>query len=398
MTRKITFTVALTLNLIGLIPLDAAEIPAWLRNHVTAFIPNEEGELVAVWIESETFSDAELGKLLAFHHLQILGLNAPAVTNSGMNLVARFPELRFLGIEGTEVCGRDTIESLRVLEKLEEISFRRMNLSVELLDALPKLEALKSLELRECTVNKQAAACLGKLSTLSSFRLSLTDIADRELTFLTTLVNLEELYVSFHESDGDYISNLSNCMKLKVLKILHSPLTRHSLLSIGTLSTLEHLVLVRVGLDDAALESIGRVRGLVSLNVASNPKITNDGLSNIVKLQRLAELDVSNKQLSSSGVTHIVVMKNLKTLRLAFSGIGDADIEQLVRLDKLESLDLSHTQVTDKCVEHLAKMKKLRSVRLESVNMSETAIKALQRARPNLDVVFSQRIRPITDQ
>ncbi|XP_041460114.1 uncharacterized protein LOC121411442 isoform X2 [Lytechinus variegatus] len=115
---------------------------------------------------------------------------------------------------------------------------------------------------------------------------------------------------------------------------------------------------------------------LSSLNLASCPLITDQGLQHITSLKKLQHLNLSNnKSLTDKVFQTLQVFSSLSTLLLEGTSVTDAGIEAFVAVPppNLTNLSLNRTSVTDLAILFLARLSKLKNLGLE-----QTQVKSLE--------------------
>ena len=94
-----------------------------------------------------------------------------------------------------------------------------------------------------------------------------------------------------------------------------------------------------------------------------------------------------NDSTVSELVPHINAFDSLKQLTLQeYSSVTDDGLAELIRLDRLEQLNLQGPQFSDAGLEHLAKVKTLKSLTLERTSATQSGIDMLKRALPGCQV------------
>lgn len=116
-------------------------------------------------VNSPHVTDLTVELLLKFEHLTTLEMEAPIITEIGLQCLANLPNLRALKLSSCH-----TIADLRALAKLN----------------------LEELDLTDCGLVENWA-CLSSLHTLRKLDLSLNEISDKDLTGLCTLHVLRQL-------------------------------------------------------------------------------------------------------------------------------------------------------------------------------------------------------------
>jgi hypothetical protein len=114
-------------------------------------------------------------------------------------------------------------------------------------------------------------------------------------------------------------------------------------------------------MTDAALERLGRVDLLTSLNLAGSKRITDAGLRHLRDLPRLERLDLTGCSITDAGLE---VLRYLGQLRGFFlyhhPGVTDTGLANLSFCDQLERVDLMGTNSGDGTIQALAGKSKLR--------------------------------------
>lgn len=123
---------------------------------------------------------------------------------------------------------------------------------------------------------------------------------------------------------------------------------------------------------DAAAAAIARsCPAMVSLDLATCHALTDKGVADLAAgLSALTELDLTScEQLTDKSCAALAGVATLKTLSLGWSGVGDAGCEKLAAMSQLESLDLGGCEgVSDKGLEQLARLGDLKTLVLDDSN------------------------------
>ena len=98
-------------------------------------------------------------------------------------------------------------------------------------------------------------------------------------------------------------------------------------------------------IDDAILERlVDEIAGcpvLVSLNLAENRKVTDEGIASLTKLPRLTELNLSSCDITNRGLQSLRGLAHLRRLNLSYCNrLTDEGIKSLKSLNCLVYLDL----------------------------------------------------------
>jgi endonuclease YncB( thermonuclease family) len=133
----------------------------------------------------------------------------------------------------------------------------------------------------------------------------------------------------------------------------------------------------KVGDDDLArLKSFPNLR---SLDVPSNPKVTDAGLEHLVRLNRLVELNLNGTGVTAAGVVKLVKGRRMMD-RLEIAGVpfGDEDLAALRGLPYLRTLSLRATRITDAGLAQLRPFEGLRSLSLMSTGVGDAGLAHLE--------------------
>jgi len=106
-------------------------------------------------------------------------------------------------------------------------------------------------------------------------------------------------------------------------------------------------------LDDELLTTLGKVKGLVDLNLASTG-ISDSQLSKLKSLSNLMTLHLENTAITDAGLKQLGDMTYLHYLNLYGTAVTDAGLESLEDLQRLRKLYLWQTKTTPEGVAQLA--------------------------------------------
>lgn len=133
--------------------------------------------------------------------------------------------------------------------------------------------------------------------------------------------------------------------------------------AIKHLRPLEHLVLRRSGVTDAALEHLVGLKSLKRLDLGET-LITDNGLEAVGACTRLMELDLSKTNVRGEGLQHLRPCWKLTKLNLSGTPLQSEHLAHLAEFRNLVELDLSGAGVSDDAVQELQqKLKYCRIIR-----------------------------------
>ena len=228
---------------------------------------------------------------------------------------------------------------------------------------LRKLKNLQTLELVGCTgLTDKALEAIASLLHLRVLVLSGSPLRDAGLKALVRLRSLKTLDLSACVLvTGPGLAHLASLEGLRELT-LNGAKVRAS--ELKGLDQLDSLALRGIGLKDVDLKGFPALKGLRTLRLGGNPRLTGASLGGLARLPALTSLDLSG-----------------------CAGLTNAAAASLGRLEKLESLDLSGClKLGDPLLGALGSLKRLRSFKVSGSAFSKKALAELQRKRPGCKV------------
>ena len=129
---------------------------------------------------------------------------------------------------------------------------------------------------------------------------------------------------------------------------------------------------------DAALEHIGQLPGLQSLDFYCGADVTDKGLAHLRDVPRLRKLRFGpTYEITDAGLANLRFLKHLQRLEMEFVPMTDARMQYLQGLTELEELSLG-PEVTDTGLSYLAGLSKLSSLSLGSNRITGSGLKQLK--------------------
>ena len=233
-------------------------------------------------------TDAGLGKLGAFAHLEILSVS-PKTSDAG---------LRALAGAG--------------LDRLRDLDLRGSHVTEAGLNHLAAFPHLAVLALNQAMTDT-AAAVLSTLTSLRDLDISLTAVGDSGIDTLTALP-IESLYASPRLTDIG-LAHLATWTHLRRLDLSRTQISDAGLSALSNLPHLEDLALTDTAITDAGLSEISHIASLKTLEL-SGTQMTVGGFDFLARLQRLETLSLSMSQLTSDQTAVLARLPHLKTLIL----------------------------------------------------------------------------------
>jgi hypothetical protein len=120
----------------------------------------------------------------------------------------------------------------------------------------------------------------------------------------------------------------------------------------------------------------------------ADPPMEDQELAGLLPIaNHVVSLDLTNSKVTDQGVSHILKLVNLRKLNMEGAvGITSTGASQLQALTKLEHLNLINVTLEDSVVDGLIKLESLREVYLYKTGISKEAIKRLKTERPKVFV------------
>lgn len=190
-----------------------------------------------------------------------------------------------------------------------------------------------------------------------------------------------------------------------VVDLRNTALTDASMDHFPELPRLQLLNLRNSRISEAGVE---KIKDLINLEVLDlrNVVITDSGMEILHGLTKLTRLDLNGESISDSGLKSLDGFSHLRYLSLARvveslpgltppeSQITDAGMTHLLKLVQLQELDLTNSGITDSGLMQLAGLKQLKTIHLKGTGVSEEGGNKLKLALPNLTLVGLKPSRP----
>jgi len=222
------------------------------------------------------------------------------------------------------------------------------------------------------------------LRKLESFDLSTVRFSDNVLKEISQLDQTIELRLDFVPFEDVHVSKLAPLKRLSTIWFLHTAITNKSLRQLGTMPSLQHLILKKTDITDGGLVHLRDLKDLKTLLLPS--EITDNGLEELANLSNILHLDISNTKVTDKGLEFVATMSNLQTLCLNDTAVGDAGLKHLAKLEGLRTLYLSGTKVSDKGLSNLESLKSLEYLEIRDNNVTEGVLQKLRTAVPSCTV------------
>lgn len=128
---------------------------------------------------------------------------------------------------------------------------------------------------------------------------------------------------------------------------------------------------------------LGKVEMII---FSPNTQITNEGLKDLVKLQKLDSLYLDFTKITDESLKEVSRLQQLTHLGLSNTQITDSCLDQVVKLQQLEKLFLMRTKISDAGLKQLAELQQLEWIYLSDTQVTKAGFAELKKALPNCAV------------
>jgi internalin A len=228
------------------------------------------------------------------------------------------------------------------------------------IDLLSGLTNLTQLDLRMSRVTAELLHSVAKLSSITDLDLSSTRITDADLPILAGMGSLANLRLNYTMVTADGLAGLTNLKRCINLDLVGTKLQK------AELKRFEELPLDGLNLSDteAADDWLPLLPPKLKTLKLARTRVTNEGLKQLGRFDKLYSLDLSGNSISDAGVEAItnesLLELNLqdakpKSPKGTEGRITSISLRFLKRLAYLTKLDLSGASVSDKALEDFFK-------------------------------------------
>jgi hypothetical protein len=347
-------------------------------------VPDLKEVAVRAGLKKAKLTRAGMKTLSELRTVRGLDLSGEWLTDAKFDGLGPLPGLQTLRLEDTSV----TDTGLAVLERapnLVELILRapQRPYTDAGLKHLAPLTRLTLLHVPGSQATDATMACLAGMPDLAALVLDGARVTDAGLAHLANKPRLSHLSLRETGVRGAGLAHLAASEGLMRLDLDWSSLTDEGLVSARGLTTRSiHLEGTLVG--DAGAAHLADVNGLSEVFLAST-RITDAGVA-LVARPELRVLDLSWTAVTGNGVKTLNGCKRLETLDLRGTDVQDDALVTLAALPVLRKLDLAHTDLSDAGLKALEAVPADRDLKVYNDQwlFSRAAIDALARARPRI--------------
>jgi hypothetical protein len=191
---------------------------------------------------------------------------------------------------------------------------------------------IASLSLQRMPVDAVGLYYVGKLSALKKLILNDTEVDDKSLKQLRSLLDLVDLDLAKTAISGSGLAFLRELKKLKRLDLGYNNLTESNLASLSAFGELRYLDLSHCALSDKCVDYILANRKLEVLSLKENPKVSDRSLAKLVGCPQLWSLNISGTSISAKAIKELAALPRLKLLKADEKTFGSVKDELSKRL------------------------------------------------------------------
>jgi Leucine-rich repeat (LRR) protein len=324
-----------------------AEVARWIAELGGEIETGSAGRVTSVSLPYAWVTDADIETIAALPGVQKLDLSLSLITDAGMESLKVLNQVSDLNLFAVEQITDTALAYIRGWRKLERLNLRGTDVTDTTLQYLAEIPSLRALDV------------------------SYTQVTNNGLEHLAALQNLEELSIGGNKVTGAGLRVLKLLPALRSLRLSGAQKRNSGIWSVSS-----------TDLDLAAIAALQRL-ALLDLG---GVKVTDAGVARLKPLVHLQSLDLSRTQVSAKGLESLS-LRGLERLNLwQAQRVDDAAAEPLVKLDKLAILDLSETGFGDVGLGRLGGSKSLRRLFLRGSKVSAAGVDAFRSANPDCEV------------
>ena len=246
-----------------------------------------------------------------------------------------------------------------------------------------------------------------KLDVAPGFETQRGVVIDDELAKISSISNLQRLYVKYMPVNGEFLKHCGNLKKLHTMEFQQCLLEDFFFDYIPSISSLEYLRvcgeknfrsprfdnllkcerLWHFSLDcgdyhDDLISRLPSHPTLTSIDLHGN-KLTGKKLEFLKEMHSLKDINLKTNEIDDKGVKYVMksIPSNLEDLYIGSNQITDAALPIIAENQNIRMLALSYNSgITDKGIQVLGKMQQLRQILFDDTQVTLEGAKKLQQS------------------
>lgn len=283
-------------------------------------------------------TDAGMRALVPLHALQNLDVTETPVGDAGLVHILQLQNLGSLQLgapRNSPSAGRITDRGLALVAKLpnlQDLSLEGVALSATAVATLRSMPALKSLSLADSQMDAAALHRLAGIEVVANLSLNDCPLGDEIVDDLLSLPSLEHLHLAGTQITDAGLARLASHAKAWDLDFSRTAVSVAGLRAFRGNSRIQHLSIGDTAVGDEVVDELLQMPNLFSAGLAGT-HITDAGLARLATHPRLAYLTLSRTRVTARGVQALVDgLSQINMLRLDETSIGDDDLDIFGRI------------------------------------------------------------------
>lgn len=311
---------------------------------------------------------AKLGELTeGLDQITEIDARGGQVSPTGLAVVARLPNLKYINLEGTAIGDAD-VTLLSQAPSLESVRLNGANITDAGIEALRPLSNLRELVISRARLTRAGFAEVARHQSLERLVLDATPLDDESLGLLCGLKNLTFLSMSDTQVSDDGLMGLSKLNRLVSLEVGRSPNVHGEFLyKLGkakSLPALRHLAIGGCPLKERTALGINQFKQLEYLRI----NYTN-----------ASDVHIAAMIKGMTKLKYLVINNN--------AGVTDEIFRVIGKLNSIEVLEVDNQPaVSDVGLSYLKGLKKLRYISAGNTSITPNGLFALRQFCPELDL------------
>jgi len=273
------------------------------------------GTIVKILCYKESLQPSRLTSLDSYPSVRhVVFQECSGLTSETLEQLKRLPVLEELSILNSplEESIVDTLVSLRTLKSVQLVNCGITGTSLEKLAALP----LEHVEILDRQLSIEGANAVAKIPTLKSLKLASPGVPLARLEGVVQHPSLEELDVAMCPTGENWVRVVAGIPQLKRVLFDSQSLDEATLAQLVQIPTLEELDLSGSPLGDESLRLLEGRPTLVSLSLKHCKNLSDEALQYVARLPHLKRLNISESSITAEGLHYLVPLRSLQELTI----------------------------------------------------------------------------------